>query len=64
MSRIRFAPALLLVVIAAAVATPEEAAKPPVELGAVAWERDFDRALEAARSTKKPVLLLFQEVPG
>ncbi|HYX45228.1 MAG TPA: VPGUxxT family thioredoxin-like (seleno)protein, type 2, partial [Sphingomicrobium sp.] len=34
------------------------------ELGGVAWLRDHDRALALAAKQRKPVLLLFQEVPG
>lgn len=34
------------------------------ELGDVAWLRDHDRALALAAEQNKPVLLLFQEVPG
>jgi hypothetical protein len=34
------------------------------ELGDVAWLRDYDRALAVAAENGKPVLLLFQEVPG
>lgn len=34
------------------------------ELGDVAWLRDHDRALALAAEKGKPVLLLFQEVPG
>ena len=36
----------------------------PEELGRVSWRRDFDAALAEAREASKPVLLLFQEVPG
>lgn len=36
----------------------------PVELGQVRWRRDFDAALAEAKQADKPVLLLFQEVPG
>jgi len=36
----------------------------PVELGRVKWHRDFDDAAKRARQTGKPILLLFQEVPG
>ena len=36
----------------------------PVEVGKVAWRRDLDGALQESQSTKKPVLVLFQEVPG
>ncbi len=34
------------------------------ELGSVTWERDFDKALQRAATTKRPVFLLFQEIPG
>jgi len=34
------------------------------ELGAVQWLRDFDEASVLAGETSKPILLLFQEVPG
>jgi hypothetical protein len=34
------------------------------ELGRVRWLRDFDVALATARTSKKPVLVLFDEVPG
>lgn len=37
---------------------------PPVELGTVDWIRDLDVGLAKAAEAKKPVLLLFQEVPG
>ncbi|MBI4178437.1 thioredoxin family protein [bacterium] len=36
----------------------------PRELGRVSWERDFGRGADRARSEKKPILMLFQEVPG
>lgn len=36
----------------------------PVELGRVHWLRDFDLAVETAKSSHKPLLILFQEVPG
>ena len=35
-----------------------------VEVGKVAWGRDFDRASALAKTSGKPVLVLFQEVPG
>lgn len=34
------------------------------ELGKVSWLRDYDEALAEANRTNKPVLILFQEVPG
>lgn len=39
-------------------------AKPPVEVGLVDWGRDFEAALAESRKSRKPVLVLFQEVPG
>ena len=35
-----------------------------VELGKVSWYRDYDQALAQSVKTGKPVLILFQEVPG
>jgi hypothetical protein len=37
---------------------------PPIELGLVPWRRDFEASLLEAERSAKPVLLLFQEVPG
>ena len=36
----------------------------PVELGTIEWHRGFDAALQEAESKNKPLLVLFQEVPG
>ncbi len=36
----------------------------PIELGAVGWSRDFDAAVEASKIKNRPLLVLFQEVPG
>lgn len=36
----------------------------PPELGKVGWRRDFAEALEEARKKDRPLLALFQEVPG
>ena len=38
--------------------------KQTVEYGTVDWQRDLDGAFATAEKTGKPVLLLFQEVPG
>lgn len=35
-----------------------------VELGKVPWLRDYDAAVAQAKESKKPLLALFQEVPG
>lgn len=36
----------------------------PVELGKVRWYRDYDQAVEISKQSKRPIFLLFQEVPG
>lgn len=36
----------------------------PAELGSIKWLRDLDEASRLAREQAKPILLLFQEVPG
>ena len=36
----------------------------PVEIGTVNWGRDLDSALAKSKKNGKPVLVLFQEVPG
>jgi hypothetical protein len=35
-----------------------------IELGKVNWIRSYDKAVEKSISTNKPILILFQEVPG
>ncbi|MEM9414182.1 MAG: hypothetical protein AAGA29_01735 [Planctomycetota bacterium] len=55
-----------------AVGQPEEAAtdmetqehEGPVELGRVEWIRNYGEGVTAAEQTGRPMLLLFQEVPG
>ena len=44
--------------------TRTEAFNQNVELGAISWYRDYDEALAASKAQHKPVLILFQEVPG
>ena len=41
-------------------ADPEQA----VELGTVKWSRDLPATLIQAKESQKPIMLLFQEVPG
>lgn len=36
----------------------------PPELGRVPWERNFEAAVERAKQSHKPLLVLFDEVPG
>jgi len=38
--------------------------KTPVELGRIPWLRDYAAGAARAKEDKKPLLLLFQEVPG
>lgn len=40
------------------------AKKNPIEIGAVQWGRNYEDALSQSSKTGKPILLLFQEVPG
>jgi len=40
------------------------ALRQPRELGAVQWQRRVEPALDEAKRSNKPLLLLFQEVPG
>ncbi len=35
-----------------------------IELGKVEWYKTYDKALELSKETGKPILILFQEVPG
>ncbi len=42
----------------------EPANEYPTELGQVHWGRDFKGALAEGERTGKPILVLFQEVPG
>lgn len=39
-------------------------AQQPIELGKVQWLRDYTVAQQKAKSENKPILILFQEVPG
>lgn len=36
----------------------------PVETGLVHWQRDWEAATKTARDSHKPILVLFQEIPG
>lgn len=52
----------------AAAAIPDDSATEtpdnPVELGSVHWSRDLDASRAKAKISGKPLLILFQEVPG
>ena len=41
-----------------------DAVENPIEVGNVQWGRDLDLALKNSADTGKPVLVLFQEIPG
>ena len=56
-------PALLALGLGAVFATWPADDAPP-EFGRVQWGRELEPALETSARTGKPVLLLFQEVPG
>ncbi|MCC7245284.1 MAG: thioredoxin family protein [Saprospiraceae bacterium] len=44
--------------------TQEAPASQPEELGKVQWSRDLDAGFEQSKASGKPMLILFQEVPG
>ncbi len=56
--------AAIIVLTLCASAYGSQTATNPVEVGDVNWGRDFDAALEMSAASGKPVLVLFQEVPG
>lgn len=39
-------------------------AQTPIELGEVRWLRDIHQAVSVSKQTGKPILILFQEIPG
>lgn len=60
-------PTALLPLLVGAFALPAQQSDPtaqPGELGAVRWWRDEAAAQRAAADSGRPVLTLFQEVPG
>lgn len=56
--------AILMVLMFHATAYGSHTGQNPVEVGDVHWGRDFDAALRMSAESGKPVLVLFQEVPG
>jgi hypothetical protein len=56
--------AILCVLAAGAAAYGGQTPANPVEVGDVRWGRDFEAALARSAATGKPVLVLFQEIPG
>jgi len=53
---------LALAMAGLCIASPPEDPRP--ELGSVKWQRDFEAAKKSSQASGKPLLLLFQEVPG
>lgn len=41
-----------------------QVSKDTIELGKVAWLRDYDKAVQLSKENNKPIFILFQEVPG
>ena len=54
----------MLLLSLAAFADPTTPEAPRPELGKVKWIRDHDAGFAKAKEEKRPVFLLFQEVPG
>ena len=55
---------ILIVLSVGVAAHGGETTKNPIEAGDVRWGRDLDAALNNSAKTGKPVLVLFQEIPG
>ena len=55
---------LFIILIVGVAAHGGETTKNPIEAGDVRWGRDLDAALKSSAKTGKPVLILFQEIPG
>ena len=64
MNHLMFPSAVVVALGLAGVASSQTITKSPVELGIVDWEREYSAGLERVREDHKPMLLLFQEVPG
>ncbi len=51
-------------VLSAMFLAPQTSSEVPIELGAVRWKTDHDQAFADAKHGSKPVVILFQEIPG
>lgn len=56
--------AMIIVLTISVTAYGAQTSNKPIEIGDVRWGRDFDAALEKSAEESKPVLVLFQEIPG
>lgn len=59
-----FIPLFLFLMTSSFAQTRTDAKDQPGELGIVSWYRNYDEALAASKKQNKPVLILFQEIPG
>lgn len=64
MQRLLFPLILLLTLTGLHAQSRTNADDQPTELGKVSWLRDYDEAMAESLRSNKPVLILFQEVPG
>ena len=55
---------IFIILVVGVAAYGVEITKNPIEAGDVRWGRDLDAALKNSAKTGKPVLVLFQEIPG
>ena len=55
---------VFIILVVGVAAHGGEGMKNPIEAGDVRWGRDLDAALKNSAKTGKPVLVLFQEIPG
>ena len=62
--RINLLPILLLIPIFLLAQERTSPENQPIELGEIAWYRDFDQAKKLAVKEGKAIFILFQEVPG
>jgi hypothetical protein len=59
-----YQPTIALIAATLTAVAPLEPSGNPQELGRVQWGRDLEAALAESASSGRPVLLLFQEIPG
>ncbi len=62
--KIRIIAILIVLVVLSSAANGGQTTENPVEVGDVHWGRDFYASLRRSAEEGKPVLVLFQEIPG
>ncbi|WP_372367432.1 VPGUxxT family thioredoxin-like (seleno)protein, type 2 [Candidatus Uabimicrobium sp. HlEnr_7] len=55
---------IIIAIITTYVLFSNTTADTPRELGQIKWQRNFSKALQQAKKEKKPLMVLFDEVPG